>query len=174
MVNFFAIVPETETMWSPPGFSICDPGGAVAARTSAVALFDSQAHVCVKTGSVQFVPIDHNPSYDGVGERCDGFLYDETRTSLIFVELKDRMADDGINELAWQAKAIDQLANTIKYFKQCNPTEDANAEHKEAVIANKQCPYNVGSSIASAQARFFMSPETCGYVLRKTNDISMP
>ena len=175
MIDFFAIAPATESFRSSPhGFWLCDPGGNNMAFSSSAQRFDAQACVCIKSGSVRFVPIDNNPQYDGVGGRCDGFLHDVNRESLAFVELKDRGVDNGLNEAAWQKKAIAQLSNTIKYFKQCHANVDRVATHKQAVIANKQCPYKVGSSIASQQAKFFSAPETAGYILSKTNDISMP
>lgn len=171
MCDFFQLPPPTECSWTGQPFYLYDASLNKGVACSSALNGGSSVMVCPTSTPTRFAPIDNNSAYDGKGERCDGFLYNNTRQNIVFVELKDRVLDAGYNELDWTNKAISQLTNTIRYFKACHPSEVSSAKIKKAYIANPQAVYVGAMSIASRRIAFMKNPVTAGFVLSKTNTI---
>lgn len=173
MCDFFCLPAPNDGPWQNQAYYLYDSslsGGM--AYSSAVKGF-STVMVCPTVFRSWFAPIDKNPKYDGTGFRCEGFLFDGLHERLVFVEIKDRKADAGLNEEEWTEKAIAQLQNTIDYFRTCHPTDDANAKVRKAYIANPQVGYVAASSLASQSLAFAQAKKSKGYILSKGNTILM-
>lgn len=181
MADFFSFAPQSETWHAAPSFFLEDPDGdedmAFSFPPGAGNAWEAQAQVFLKSGSVRFVPLDHNPPYEAIAirakeNRCDGFLHSPSRKTIVFVELKNRVQDYGLNEYDWTKKATAQLYDSIKRFREHHPEIEAIPDgSKRAVIANKQCPYWAGSSMREFQAKFIADRDTQGYLLQRANDI---
>ena len=119
---------------------------------------------------VHFIAIDNCPSFksnrpDGTMEkRCDGMLWYET--SIIFVELKDRVSKKDKN--AWVEDGEKQLKCTIEYFEKTEQSN--NFREKRAYIANKAHPIFKESQLQ----RMKNFKEETGYTLRIENRIKIP
>lgn len=64
--------------------------------------------------NLQFIPVDHNIQIKHEGQdqsMCDGMMYNEDRSWIAFIEIKDKRAD-------WKTKAKQQLESTIKIFSE--------------------------------------------------------
>jgi hypothetical protein len=119
---------------------------------------------------VHFIAIDNCPSFksnrpDGTMEkRCDGMLWYET--SIIFVELKDRVSKKDKN--AWVEDGEKQLKRTIEYFEKTGQSDKFT--EKRAYIANKAHPIFKESQLQKMKS---FKQET-GYTLRIENRIKIP
>jgi len=96
--------------------------------------------------------------------RCDGMLWYET--SIIFVELKDRVSKKDKN--AWVEDGQKQLKCTIEYFEKTEQSN--NFREKRAYIANKAHPIFKESQLQ----RMKNFKEETGYTLRIENRIKIP
>lgn len=96
--------------------------------------------------------------------RCDGMLWYET--SIIFVELKDRVSKKDKN--AWVEDGEKQLKCTIEYFEKTEQSN--NFREKRAYIANKAHPIFKESQLQ----RMKNFKEETGYTLRIENRIKIP
>ena len=96
--------------------------------------------------------------------RCDGMLWYET--SIIFVELKDRVSKKDKN--AWVEDGEKQLKCTIEYFEKTEQSN--NFREKRAYIANKAHPIFKESQLV----RMKNFKEETGYTLRIENRIKIP
>ena len=96
--------------------------------------------------------------------RCDGMLWYET--SIIFVELKDRVSKKDKN--AWVEDGEKQLKRTIEYFEKTEQSN--NFREKRAYIANKAHPIFKESQLQ----RMKNFKEETGYTLRIENRIKIP
>ena len=119
---------------------------------------------------VHFVAIDNcieirrDDDVTKMEKRCDGMLWYET--SIVFVELKDRVSKKNTN--AWVKAGEIQLKRTIKYFEE---TEQSNKfTEKRAYIANKAHPIFKESQLQRMKS---FKQET-GYTLRIENRIKIP
>ena len=97
-------------------------------------------------------------------KRCDGMLWYET--SIIFVELKDRVSKKDKN--AWVEGGEKQLKRTIEYFEKTEQSN--NFREKRAYIANKAHPTFKESQLQRMKS---FKQET-GYTLRIENRIKIP
>ena len=97
-------------------------------------------------------------------KRCDGMLWYET--SIIFVELKDRVSKKDKN--AWVEDGEKQLKCTIEYFEKTEQSN--NFREKRAYIANKAHPKFKESQLVRMK-RF---QQETGYTLRIENRIKIP
>ena len=96
--------------------------------------------------------------------RCDGMLWYET--SIIFVELKDRVSKKDKN--AWVEDGEKQLKRTIAYFEKTEQSDKFT--EKRVYIANKAHPTFKESQL---QRMKNFKKET-GYTLRIENRIKIP
>lgn len=119
---------------------------------------------------VHFIAIDNCPSFKSnrpngtMEKRCDGMLWYET--SIIFVELKDRVSKKDKN--AWVEDGEKQLKCTIEYFEKTEQSN--NFREKRAYIANKAHPIFKESQLQ----RMKNFKEETGYTLRIENRIKIP
>ena len=97
-------------------------------------------------------------------KRCDGMLWYET--SIIFVELKDRVSKKDKN--AWVEDGEKQLKRTIAYFEKTEQSDKFT--EKRAYIANKAHPRFKESQFQ----RMKNFKEKTGYILRIENRIKIP
>lgn len=119
---------------------------------------------------VHFIAIDYcidiwrDKEKKEMDNRCDGMLWYET--SIIFVELKDRVSKKDKN--AWVEDGEKQLKCTIKYFEKTEQSN--NFREKRAYIANKAHPIFKESQLQRMKS---FKQET-GYTLRIENRIKIP
>jgi len=96
--------------------------------------------------------------------RCDGMLWYET--SIIFVELKDRVSKKDKN--AWVEDGEKQLKRTIEYFEKTEQSDKFT--EKRVYIANKAHPTFKESQLQ----RMKNFKQETGYTLRIENRIKIP
>ena len=119
---------------------------------------------------VHFIAIDNcidiwrDKEKKEMDNRCDGMLWYET--SIIFVELKDRVSKKDKN--AWVEDGEKQLKCTIEYFEKTEQSN--NFREKRAYIANKAHPIFKESQLQRMKS---FKQET-GYTLRIENRIKIP
>lgn len=118
---------------------------------------------------VHFVAIDNcieirRDDVTKMEKRCDGMLWYET--SIVFVELKDRVSKKNTN--AWVKAGEKQLKRTIEYFEKTEQSN--NFREKRAYIANKAHPIFKESQLQRMKS---FKQET-GYTLRIENRIKIP
>lgn len=119
---------------------------------------------------VHFITIDNcidiwrNDDPKKMKKRCDGMLWYET--SIIFVELKDRVSKKDKN--AWVEDGEKQLKRTIEYFEKTEQSN--NFREKRAYIANKAHPTFKESQLQ----RMKNFKQETGYTLRIENRIKIP
>ena len=119
---------------------------------------------------VHFIAIDYcidiwrDKEKKEMDNRCDGMLWYET--SIIFVELKDRVSKKDKN--AWVEDGEKQLKCTIEYFEKTEQSN--NFREKRAYIANKAHPIFKESQLQRMKS---FKQET-GYTLRIENRIKIP
>ena len=119
---------------------------------------------------VHFVAIDNcieirrDDDVTKMEKRCDGMLWYET--SIVFVELKDRVSKKNTN--AWVKAGEKQLKRTIEYFEKTEQSN--NFREKRAYIANKAHPIFKESQLQRMKS---FKQET-GYTLRIENRIKIP
>jgi len=119
---------------------------------------------------IHFIAIDNcidiwrNEVKKEMDNRCDGMLWYET--SIIFVELKDRVSKKDKN--AWVEDGEKQLKRTIEYFEKTE--QSGKFTEKRAYIANKAYPKFKESQLVRMK-RF---QQETGYTLRIENRIKIP
>lgn len=180
MGRFIDIDVDSEPWRGAGVFQLTDPDDDGVMAYSFVSNPDNVSPILAEVTTqeeVRFTPIDFNPDFELLEQsrkrRCDGYLRNRTVDKLIFVELKDRAADNRNSTKKWIGTAIEQLRNAIVLFRKEEP-EAAKLKqvgYHRAYVCNPKGPYEVPESVRSKKKMFLTATRT--FVLFCNNKITI-